>query len=84
MSVRDLFHQNHVSMPMEFKEWANVHRVRSELDLDLDLGDFMSNFDGFNSISYQCLHQEEIECEEQVLKTRWQLLKSCPRKMHFH
>ena len=65
MSVRDLFDENHVAVSMEFKAWADIHRVKSELDLDLDLGSVMPNFDGFNNISYQCLDQEEIEREEQ-------------------
>ena len=65
MSVRDLFDENHVAVSMEFKAWADIHRVKSELDLDLDLGSVMPNFDGFNNISYQCLDQEEIEHEEQ-------------------
>ena len=62
ISVRDLFHKNHVAMLKEFKSWTDIHRVRSILDFDLDLGDIMSNFGGFNNISYQCLDQEEIEC----------------------
>ena len=65
MSVRDLFDENHVAVSMEFKARADIHRVKSELDLDLDLGSVMPNFDGFNNISYQCLDQEEIEREEQ-------------------
>ena len=60
MSVRDLFNENHVAMSMEFKAWTDINRDRSELDLDLDLGDVMSNFDGFNNISCQCLDQKEI------------------------
>ena len=60
ISVRDLFHENYVAMPKGFKAWTDIHRGRSELDLDLDLGDVMSNFDRFNNISYQCLDQEEI------------------------
>ena len=79
VSVRDLFHENHVAMSIEFKTWTDIHRVRSELDLDLDLGDVMSNFDGFNNISYQGLDQEEIECEEQdvedTLATAEKILK---------
>ena len=47
ISVRDFFHENDVAMSEEFKAWTDIHRVRSELDLDLDLGDVMSNFDGF-------------------------------------
>ena len=39
MSNRDLFHENHVAMSMEFKMWTDIHGVRLELDLDLDLGD---------------------------------------------
>ena len=65
MSVRDLFDENHVAVSMEFKAWTDIHRVKSELDLDFDLGSVMSNFDRFNNISYQCLDQEEIEREEQ-------------------
>ena len=53
LAFRDLFYENHVVMSMEFRTWTDIHRVRSELDIDLDLGDAMSNFDGFNSISYQ-------------------------------
>ena len=64
MSVRDLFHKNHAAMSMQFKAWIDVHRVRSELNLDLDLEDVISNFDGFNNISCQCLDQREIECEK--------------------
>ena len=64
MFVRDLFDENHVAVSMEFKAWTDIHRVNSELDLDLDLGSVMPNFDGFNNISYQCLDQEEIEREE--------------------
>ena len=65
MSIRDLFDENHVAVSMEFKAWTDIHRVKSELDLDFDLGSVMSNFDRFNNISYQCLDQEEIEREEQ-------------------
>ena len=64
MSIRDLFDENHVAVSMEFKAWTDIHRVKSELDLDFDLGSVMSNFDRFNNISYQCLDQEEIEREE--------------------
>ena len=39
MPVRDLFHKNHAAMSMQFKAWIDVHRVRSELNLDLDLED---------------------------------------------
>ena len=62
ISVRDLFHANHVAKSKEFKSWTDIHRVKSILEFDLDLGDIMSNFDGFSNISYQCLDQEEIEC----------------------
>ena len=65
MSLRDLFDESHVAVSMEFKAWTDIHRVKSELDLDLDLGSVMPNFDGFHNISYQCLDQEEIEHEEQ-------------------
>ena len=37
---------------------------RSEWNLYLDLGDVMSNFDGFVNISYHGLDQEETECKE--------------------
>ena len=49
MSVRDLFHENHVAMSKKFKAWTDINRVRSELDLDLDLGDVMSNFGGLRT-----------------------------------
>ena len=65
MSLRDLFDESHVAVSMEFKAWTDIHRVKSELDLDLDLGSVMPNFDGFHNISYQCLDQEETEHEEQ-------------------
>ena len=29
MSVRDLFHENHVAVSIELKAWADIHRVRS-------------------------------------------------------
>ena len=51
-------------MSMEFKASTDIYRVRSKLDVVLNLGDVMSNFDGFNNISYQFLDQEKIECEE--------------------
>lgn len=70
MSLRDLFDESHVAVSMEFKAWADIHRVKSELDLDLDLGSVMPNFDGFHNISYQCLDQEEIEVKSKTLKTR--------------
>ena len=60
-----LFHENHVAISMQSKTWTDVHRVRSELNLDLDLGGVMSTFNGFNNISYQCLDKREIECKEQ-------------------
>ena len=60
----DLFHENHVAMSMEFKASTDIYWVRSKLDVVLNLGDVMSNFDGFNNISYQFLDQEKIECEE--------------------
>ena len=84
ISVRDLFHDNHVAMSKKFKAWTDIHRVRPELDLDLDLGDVMSNFDGFNNISYTCLDQEEIECEEQDNAGALATAEKVPIKMHFH
>ena len=51
-------------MSMEFKASTDIYWVRSKLDVVLNLGDVMSNFDGFNNISYQFLDQEKIECEE--------------------
>ena len=68
---------------MEFKAWTDIRRVRSELDLDLDLGDVMSNFDGFNNISYQCLHQEKIECEEQDNEDTLTTAEKVPKKNAF-
>ena len=78
-SVRDLFHENHVAMSVEFKAWTDIIRVRLELNLDLDLGDDMSNFDGFNNITYQCLDRK-LSVKTKTLKTRWQLL---PKKNAF-
>ena len=83
MSVRDLFHENHVAMSMEFKAWTDIHRVRSELDLDLDLGDAMSNFDGFNNISNQCLDQEETGCEEEDVEDTLTTAEQVPSKNAF-
>ena len=39
MSVRDLFHENHAAISMEFKTWTDTHQLRSELNLDVDLGE---------------------------------------------
>ena len=39
MSVRDLFHENHVAISMKFKTWTDTHRLRSELNLDVHLGE---------------------------------------------
>ena len=83
MSVRDLFHKNHVAMSMEFKTWTDIYQVRSGLDLDLDLGDTMSNFDGFNNISFQCLDQEESECEEQDIGDTLTTAEKVPKKNAF-
>ena len=83
MPVIDLLHENHVTMSKEFKAWANIHQVRLELDLDLDLGEVMLNFGGFNNISYQCLDQEEIECEEQDLEDTLTTAKKVPKKNAF-
>ena len=82
MSVRDLFHENHIATSMEFKAWTDIHRVRSELDLDLDLGDIMPNCDGLIT-SYQCLDQEEIECEEQEVEDTLTTAEKIPKKNSF-
>ena len=66
-------------MSVEFKAWTDIIRVRLELNLDLDLGDDMSNFDGFNNITYQCLDRK-LSVKTKTLKTRWQLL---PKKNAF-
>ena len=68
-SVRDLFHENNVAMSVEFKAWTDIIRVRLELNLDLDLGDVMSNFDGFYNITYQCLDRK-LSVKTKTLKTR--------------
>ena len=81
MYVRDLFHENHLAVSMEFKTWTDIHRVRSELDFDLNLGYVMSNFDGFNS--YQCLDHKEIECEEHNVEVTLTTVEKIPRKMIF-
>ena len=52
ISVRDLFYENDIALSKEFKAWTDIHRVSSELVLDLDLRDVISNFDVFNNISY--------------------------------
>ena len=68
---------------MYFKAWTDIHRVRSELDLDFDLGNIMSNFDGFSNISYQCLEQEEIECEEQDVEDMLTTAEKVPKRNAF-
>ena len=80
MSVRDLFHKNHVAMSMELQALTDIHRGKSELDLDLDLGNAMSNFDGVNNNSYQCFDQEEIECEEQDVEDTLTTAEKAPKK----
>ena len=69
-------------MSMEFKAWTDINRIRSEMGLDLDL-DIMSDFDGFDNISYQCLNQEEIEREEQDVKDTLTADKNVPKKNGF-
>ena len=83
MSVRDLFHENHVAMWTEFKLWTNIHRVRSELDLDFNLGDTMSNFDRLNNISYQCLDKEVIECKEKDVENTLTTAEKVIKKNEF-
>ena len=83
MSVRDLLHENHVAMSVEFKAWTDIHRVRSELDLDLDLGDVMSKFDGFSNVSCQFLDQEGIECEKQDVEDTLTTAEKVPKKNAF-
>ena len=53
------------------------------MDLDLNLGDVMLNFDGFNNISYECLDQEEIECEEQDVEDMLATAEKVPKKNAF-
>ena len=62
---------------------TDIHQVRSELDLDLDLGDVMLNFEGFNNISYQCLDQEETECEGQGVEDMLTTAEKVPKKNPF-
>ena len=70
-------------MSIEFKTWTDIHRVSSRLDLDLDLGDVISNFDGFTNIPYQCLDQEESECEEQDVEDTLTTAEKVPKKNAF-
>ena len=78
-----MFHENYVAISIEFKTWTDIHRVSSRLDLDLDLGDVISNFDGFTNIPCQCLDQEEIECEEQEVEDRLTTAENVPKKNAF-
>ena len=55
---------------------------QAELDLNFDLG-IMSNFDGFNNISYQCLEQEEIECEQQDVEEMLATAEKVPKRNAF-
>ena len=43
----------------------------------------MLNFDGFNNISYECLDQKEIECEEQDVEDMLATAEKVPKKNAF-
>ena len=70
-------------MSIKFQAWTDVHRVRSKLAFDLDLGNAMSNFDRFNNISYQCLDQKQIECKEQDVEDTLTAAEKAPKKNAF-
>ena len=47
------------------------------------LGYVISNFDGYNNISYQCLDQEEIQCEEKDVEDTLTTAEQPPKKNAF-